>query len=88
MKALIALASALVLATSALAAPAAGPMTPIPEAASPAACCKVCTKGKPCGDSCIARTKTCHQPPGCACASPAPDLDALDQAADADAQTR
>lgn len=30
-------------------------------------CCKVCTTGKACGDSCIARNKTCHQPPGCAC---------------------
>ena len=30
-------------------------------------CCKVCTKGKACGDSCIARDKDCHQPPGCAC---------------------
>lgn len=30
-------------------------------------CCKVCKKGKPCGDSCIAKTKECHQPPGCAC---------------------
>lgn len=33
----------------------------------PAACCKVCSKGKACGDSCIARSKECHQPPGCAC---------------------
>jgi hypothetical protein len=34
-----------------------------------AACCKVCNKGKACGDSCIARDKQCHQPPGCACDS-------------------
>jgi hypothetical protein len=34
---------------------------------SDGACCKVCHKGKACGDSCIAREKTCHQPPGCAC---------------------
>ena len=33
----------------------------------PAACCKVCTKGKPCGDTCIAQDKTCHVGPGCAC---------------------
>lgn len=32
-----------------------------------AKCCKVCTKGKPCGDTCIAQDKTCHVPPGCAC---------------------
>lgn len=30
-------------------------------------CCKHCSKGQPCGDSCISRNKTCHQPPGCAC---------------------
>jgi hypothetical protein len=30
-------------------------------------CCKVCRKGKACGDSCIARDKYCHRPPGCAC---------------------
>lgn len=30
-------------------------------------CCKVCKKGKACGDSCISKTKTCHKPPGCAC---------------------
>lgn len=36
-------------------------------AASPMACCKVCTKGKACGNSCIAKDKKCHQPPGCAC---------------------
>ena len=30
-------------------------------------CCKVCSKGKPCGDTCIARNKTCRVGPGCAC---------------------
>lgn len=30
-------------------------------------CCKVCTSGKACGDSCIAANKTCRQGPGCAC---------------------
>jgi SH3-like domain-containing protein len=30
-------------------------------------CCKICTKGKACGDSCINRNYTCRQPPGCAC---------------------
>ncbi len=33
-------------------------------------CCVTCRKGKPCGDSCISRDKTCHQPPGCACVGP------------------
>lgn len=30
-------------------------------------CCKHCTKGKPCGNSCIAAGSKCKQPPGCAC---------------------
>lgn len=30
-------------------------------------CCKVCSGGKACGDSCIARNKTCHKGQGCAC---------------------
>lgn len=31
------------------------------------ACCKICTKGKACGNSCIAAWKTCHKGKGCAC---------------------
>jgi hypothetical protein len=30
-------------------------------------CCRVCKTGKACGDSCIARDKTCRVGPGCAC---------------------
>ena len=30
-------------------------------------CCRVCTTGKACGNSCINRNHTCRQPPGCAC---------------------
>lgn len=30
-------------------------------------CCKICTTGKACGNSCISRSYTCHQPIGCAC---------------------
>jgi hypothetical protein len=30
-------------------------------------CCKVCTAGKACGNTCIAREKTCRVGPGCAC---------------------
>ncbi len=30
-------------------------------------CCKVCRKGKACGNSCISRSYTCHKGPGCAC---------------------
>lgn len=32
-----------------------------------AACCAYCSTGKACGNSCISRSYTCHQPPGCAC---------------------
>lgn len=30
-------------------------------------CCRVCTTGKACGDSCIAESSTCNAGPGCAC---------------------
>jgi hypothetical protein len=30
-------------------------------------CCRVCTRGCPCGDSCISCSKTCHKGRGCAC---------------------
>lgn len=32
-----------------------------------AGCCKICTKGKACGNTCISRGYTCHVGPGCAC---------------------
>ena len=31
------------------------------------ACCKICKKGKACGDSCIKKTYNCSKPKGCAC---------------------
>ena len=39
--------------------------TPV-QAVAPT-CCRVCSSGKPCGNSCISRDKQCHQPAGCAC---------------------
>jgi hypothetical protein len=30
-------------------------------------CCKHCSQGKACGDSCISRNDECHVGPGCAC---------------------
>jgi hypothetical protein len=30
-------------------------------------CCKICSTGKACGDTCIARDKACHVGAGCAC---------------------
>jgi hypothetical protein len=34
---------------------------------SGSSCCRVCTTGKACGDSCIAQSDQCHVGPGCAC---------------------
>jgi hypothetical protein len=34
---------------------------------SPPACCKHCTKGQPCGNTCISAKSKCKSPPGCAC---------------------
>lgn len=44
-----------------------GADVPACNAAYAQSCCKVCKAGKACGNSCISRDKTCHQPPGCAC---------------------
>ena len=30
-------------------------------------CCKICTRGKACGNGCINQSYVCRQPPGCAC---------------------
>lgn len=38
-------------------------------------CCKICTTGKACGNSCISRSYTCHQPSGCACNASSGELD-------------
>jgi hypothetical protein len=32
-----------------------------------AGCCKICSVGKACGDSCINAAYTCHKGAGCAC---------------------
>ncbi|PYO87630.1 MAG: hypothetical protein DMD38_01270 [Gemmatimonadetes bacterium] len=44
---------------------AVSPATPV-EAVAPA-CCRVCSAGKACGNSRIARDRQCHKPAGCAC---------------------
>ncbi len=41
------------------------PRTTIPQPVQ--GCCKTCSKGKACGDSCISREKTCRKGQGCAC---------------------
>jgi hypothetical protein len=42
----------------------AGPAAPL---CANGTCCKVCHKGKACGDTCIAVDKVCHKTGGCAC---------------------
>lgn len=37
------------------------------DAAPEKRCCRVCRVGKACGNTCIARNRVCHTPPGCAC---------------------
>jgi hypothetical protein len=44
-----------------------GAAAPICGSAYAASCCKTCSAGKACGDSCISRSKSCHKGKGCAC---------------------
>lgn len=44
-----------------------GDMTTNEPRAGVSGCCKICTRGKACGNGCINASYTCHQPPGCAC---------------------
>lgn len=49
-------------------APPASPPPPRPPNCRPRSeCCKVCSKGKACGNSCISASYTCHKGRGCAC---------------------
>jgi len=48
-------------------APVTAPAQPPTQAQPQRTCCRVCSSGKPCGNSCIAANRTCRQPPGCAC---------------------
>ena len=45
------------------------PAKPAKPAEEPRTCCRTCSKGKACGNTCINRQLTCHKPPGCACDS-------------------
>lgn len=40
---------------------------PAPSPPPRRACCRICRTGKACGNSCIARNRTCRVGPGCAC---------------------
>lgn len=38
-----------------------------PVVSTGSSCCRVCQAGKPCGDSCISRDRSCNVSSGCAC---------------------
>jgi hypothetical protein len=40
---------------------------PILTADTPKQCCRVCKKGKACGNGCISQERQCTKAPGCAC---------------------
>jgi len=45
-----------------------GPLfAPGPKSPSGETCCTYCDSGKPCGDKCISRSRTCYENSGCAC---------------------
>ena len=48
-----------------------------PPAAETQSCCKYCTTGKACGDSCISRSYNCYKGVGCACNASDLDKDSL-----------
>ncbi len=47
--------------------PAWATRTELVQSAPARSCCKICTTGKACGDTCIRRSYTCRVGPGCAC---------------------
>lgn len=54
--------------TRVVATPTSAPSwTPNTNPSPSRSCCKICTTGKACGNSCISRSYTCHKGPGCAC---------------------
>lgn len=62
----VALLAAPLLALAGAVAPQSA-MCAVSDASGPGPCCKVCTTGKACGDTCIAKDKKCHKGAGCAC---------------------
>ena len=68
----VAVALLLVAAPSGIARADQAPVvTPLPTstAQAPEQCCRVCRKGKACGDACISATKQCKKEHGCACSA-------------------
>jgi hypothetical protein len=52
---------------TATATPTAQPQSPPQSGGGGGQCCKICSVGIPCGNTCIAASKTCHVGQGCAC---------------------
>jgi hypothetical protein len=44
-----------------------GPDPPVVTSDTPKQCCRVCKKGKPCGNGCISQERQCTKASGCAC---------------------
>ena len=42
---------------------------PMSTAEAPQQCCRMCKKGKPCGDGCISAERQCKKEQGCACSA-------------------
>jgi hypothetical protein len=42
---------------------------PMSIAEAPQQCCRMCKKGKPCGDGCISAEGQCKKDQGCACSA-------------------
>jgi len=55
--------------------------TTAPSKPSTSACCRRCTTGRACGDTCISASRNCNVGPGCACNASAepssPDVDSM-----------
>ena len=53
--------------TAQIATPRALPSAQPPRTQPRRNCCRICRRGKACGNTCISRRFTCRRPPGCAC---------------------
>jgi hypothetical protein len=50
-----------------VATPRPAPAPTLVPPTNPRSCCRICTTGQACGNTCISRSFTCHQGIGCAC---------------------
>jgi hypothetical protein len=64
-----AMTGALPMSTAEAQGPAMTGAPPTATAEAPAQCCRICKKGKPCGDGCISAERQCKKEQGCACSA-------------------